>query len=71
MAEGDLDKTRHRAPDLLMLLCGLAALVLATTALVGSTAWLPPIDARWLLAGGAATAGLLLLAGSMWPVDKS
>lgn len=64
--------TRRRMPDLLALLCGLAALAVATTAIVGSTAWLPPVDARWLLAGAAMVIGLLLLVSSLRrPVDKS
>ncbi len=67
MADRDLDR-RRRMPDLLTLLCGLAALAVAATAIVG-TAWLPPVDARWLLAGTAVVIGLALLAGSL--VDKS
>jgi hypothetical protein len=64
--------TRRRMPDLLALLCGLAALAVATTAIVGSTAWLPPVDARWLLAGGAVVIGLALLVSSLRrPVDRS
>ncbi|MGH3978996.1 MAG: hypothetical protein ACRDRZ_08350 [Pseudonocardiaceae bacterium] len=63
MAELD---DRRRAPDMLTLLVGIGALVVAVTALAG-TSWLPAVDARWLLAGGAATIGLLLLAGSVRP----
>lgn len=66
MAEHDVSN-RRRMPDLLALLCGLAALAVATTAIVGSTAWLPPVDARWLLAGGAMVIGLLLLVSSLRP----
>ncbi|MDQ3887606.1 MAG: hypothetical protein M3308_11505 [Actinomycetota bacterium] len=57
--------TSHRAPDPLALLAGLAALAVAITALVGSTSWLPSVDLRWVLAGGMASAGLLLLIGSL------
>lgn len=59
--------SRRRMPDLLTLLCGIVALAVATTAIIGSTAWLPPVDARWLLAGGAMVFGLLLLVGSLRP----
>ncbi len=74
MVERDV-ANRRRMPDLLTLLCGIAALAVAATAIVGSTAWLPPVDARWLLAGGAMVIGLLLLVGSLrprrdQPVDK-
>lgn len=66
MADGELEN-RRRAPDLLTLLAGIGALVVAISALVGSASWLPAVDARWLLAGGAVTVGLLLLAGSVRP----
>ncbi|MPZ65219.1 MAG: hypothetical protein GEU83_06765 [Pseudonocardiaceae bacterium] len=59
--------SRRRMPDLLALLCGIAALGIATTAIAGSSAWLPPVDARWLLAGGAMVIGLLLLVSSLRP----
>jgi hypothetical protein len=52
-------------PDPLALLAGLAALAVALTALVGSTSWFPPLDGRWILAGGAMAVGVALLAGSL------
>jgi len=55
----------RRVPDPLALLAGLAALAIAITALVGGTTWLPPLDARWILAGGAIAVGVALLAGSL------
>lgn len=58
---------RRRAPDPLTLLAGLAALLVSLTALVGNTAWLPSMDLRWVLAGGAATIGVLLLLASLRP----
>ncbi len=49
-------------PDLLTLVPGVLALLLAMAAFVGEV---PAIDPRWLLAGGAAVLGLVLLVGSM------
>ncbi len=56
---------RRGLPDPLTLLAGLAALVIAISALVGGTGWLPPVDLRWLLAGSAMTVGAVLLIGSL------
>jgi len=58
---------RRRAPDPLTLLAGLAALLVSVTALVGSSAWLPSTDLRWVLAVGAVTIGVLLLLASLRP----
>ncbi len=55
----DLTKVR---PDLFTLVTGLLALALAAAAFVGEV---PSIDPRWLLAGGAAVLGLVLLVGSV------
>ena len=55
----------RRVPDPLALLAGLAALAVAVTALVGSTSWFPPLDGRWILAGGAMAVGVALLVGSL------
>ncbi len=55
----------RRVPDPLTLLAGLAALTVAVTVLVGSTSGLPSVDLRWVFAAGAATAGVLLLVGSL------
>ncbi len=55
------DLTQVR-PDLLTLVTGLLALALAVAAFVGDV---PAIDPRWLLAGGAAVLGLVLLVGSL------
>jgi fatty acid desaturase len=55
----------RRVPDPLALVAGLAALAVAVTALVGSTSWFPPLDGRWILAGGAMAVGVALLVGSL------
>lgn len=52
----------RRRPELLTLVTGLLALLVATAAFVGEV---PPVDLRWVLAGGAAALGLVLLVGSM------
>jgi hypothetical protein len=59
-----VDETRARArryPDLIMLMVGLVSLATATFAIVGYLPPFPSFDPRWLLAGGAALVGLLLL----------
>jgi hypothetical protein len=57
--------TRRRGPDVVMLLVGLLALGMAVSAFVGQVPSLAGFDPRWLLAGGAAVIGLLLLVGSL------
>ena len=57
--------TRRRGPDPLALLVGLATLVMAVFAFVGELPDLSFVDPRWLLAGGAAVVGLVLLVGSL------
>lgn len=51
-----------RRPELLTLVTGLLALAVSVAAFVGE---LPAIDPRWVLAGGAAVLGLVLLVGSL------
>ncbi len=51
-----------RRPEPLTLVTGLLALTLAVFAFLGE---LPPIDVRWVLAGGAALLGLALLVSSV------
>jgi hypothetical protein len=64
---GELDKkeTRRRGPDPLSLIVGLLTLGMAASAFVGTAPSLAGLDARWLLAAGAAAIGLLLLVGSL------
>jgi hypothetical protein len=56
---------RRRGPDLLTLVMGLLTLGVATSAFVGEMPTLAGLDARWLLAAGAAAIGVLLLVGSL------
>jgi hypothetical protein len=56
---------RRRGPDPLTLIVGLLTLGMAASAFVGEVPSLAGLDARWLLAAGAAAIGLLLLVGSL------
>lgn len=56
---------RRRGPDPVTLLVGLLSLGMAAAAFVGEVPDLSGFDPRWLLAGGAALIGLLLLVGSL------
>ncbi len=55
----------RRGPDPVSLLVGLLTLGMALAALVGDLPDLSGFDPRWLLAGGAAFVGLMLLVGSL------
>lgn len=48
-----------------MLLVGLLALGMSVSAFVGQVPSFAGFDPRWLLAGGAAVVGVLLLVGSL------
>lgn len=56
---------RRRGPDPLTLLVGLATLAMAVFAFIGDLPDLSGFDPRWLLAGGAAVVGLVLLVGNL------
>ena len=64
----EVTRTRRRGVDLFTLLVGVLALAMSVSAFVGQVvfSW-PGFDPRWLLAGGAALLGVLLLAGSLRP----
>lgn len=55
----------RRGPDPIALLVGLLTLGMAFAAFVGQLPDLSGFDPRWVLAGGAAFVGLLLLIGSL------
>ncbi|ASO22733.1 uncharacterized membrane protein HdeD (DUF308 family) [Actinoalloteichus hoggarensis] len=57
---------RRRSPmDLLTLICGVIALLVAVYTFSDGNDWLPLLNLRWVLAAGAVTIGLALLAGSL------
>ena len=58
-------RPRRRGPDGLTLLVGLATLAMAVFAFTGTLPDLSFVDPKWLLAGGAAVVGLVLLAGNL------
>ena len=57
--------TRRRGPDPVALVVGLLSIAMAVFAFVGQVPDLSGLDPRWLLAGGAAAVGLMLLVGSL------
>ncbi len=60
MAERE-PEVRRRGPDVLTLLAGIATLLVSAYVLTDGAIWIPSLDPRWLLAGGALVVGLLLL----------
>jgi hypothetical protein len=62
----EVTRSRRRGVDVFTLLVGVLALAMSVSAFVGQVvfSW-PGFDGRWLLAGGAALLGVMLLAGSL------
>jgi fatty acid desaturase len=60
-------EVRRRGVDVFTLLVGLVALVASSYAITDGRIWLPGLDFRWVIAGGALVVGLLLLAASLRP----
>lgn len=56
---------RRRGPDVFTLIAGVAALFVSAYILTDGAAWLPSVDPRWALAGGALLIGVLLLLASL------
>lgn len=59
--------TRERQVDRFVLVAGLLSLLVSAYLLTDGVSWLPVIDPRWLLAGGAVGVGVLLLVNSLRP----
>ncbi|NIJ14142.1 hypothetical protein FHU38_004486 [Saccharomonospora amisosensis] len=55
----------RRRVDIVTLLSGIATLLVSAYVLSDGATWLPEMDLRWVLAGGAVLVGTLLLAASM------
>jgi len=64
VAEYDKE-TERRRPDLFTMLAGIATLLVSAYVLTDGALWMPDLDPRWLLAGGALVVGLFMLLGSM------
>ncbi len=60
MAERE-SEVRRRGPDLLTLIAGIGTLLVSAYVLTDGALWIPSLDPRWLLAGGALVVGLALL----------
>ncbi|SDD97978.1 hypothetical protein [Actinokineospora iranica] len=65
MAEHDETKVGRKRPDFLTMFAGIATLFVSAYVLTDGQIWVPMLDPRWLVAGGAVVVGLLLLASSM------
>lgn len=55
---------RRRRMDPFTLLAGIATLLVSGYALGGGPGWWPDVDFRWLVAGAAVLAGVILLGSS-------
>lgn len=55
----------RRGIDPLTLIAGIVALLASVYVLSDGAGWLPAVDLRWILAGGAVLAGLLMLVASL------
>lgn len=64
------NRPRRRMPDLFTLLVGIATLCVSVYLLTGGESWLPEINGRWALAGGALLVGVLMLLASLRTNDR-
>ncbi|KAA9152567.1 hypothetical protein FPZ12_036645 [Amycolatopsis acidicola] len=63
--EEAVEEPRHHGVDVFALLIGVITLMVSAYTLTDEHSWLPSFDLRWLLAGGAVLAGVLMLAASL------
>jgi hypothetical protein len=56
---------RRRGVDVFTLLLGLGTLLVSAYVITDGASWLPSLDLRWMLAGGAVLAGVLMLGASL------
>jgi hypothetical protein len=62
VAESDNERdVQKRGPDGFTLIAGIATLLVSAYVLTDGALWVPSVDPRWLLAGGAVVVGLFLL----------
>lgn len=55
---------RRRRVDVFTLILGVATLLMSAYVLTDGRSWLPDLDLRWVLAGGAVLVGALMLGAS-------
>lgn len=55
---------RRRGPDVFTMVTGIGTLLVAVYILTDGAGWLPAVNPRWALAGGALLVGVLLLLAS-------
>jgi hypothetical protein len=66
VAEHDTEReVEKRGPDLLTLIVGVATLIVSAYVLTDGNLWVPSVDPRWIIAGGALVVGLILLGSSL------
>jgi hypothetical protein len=66
VAEHDTEReVEKRGPDLLTLIVGVATLIVSAYVLADGNLWVPSVDPRWIIAGGALVVGLILLGSSL------
>ncbi|GLY63457.1 hypothetical protein [Amycolatopsis taiwanensis] len=56
---------QRRRVNLFTLILGVATLLVSAYVLTDGATWLPHLDLRWILAGGAVLVGTLMLGASM------
>ncbi|NKQ58140.1 hypothetical protein HFP15_35305 [Amycolatopsis sp. K13G38] len=56
---------RRRGVDIFTLIVGIATLFVSAYVLSDGVSWLPSVDWRWVLAGGAVLIGVLMLGASL------
>jgi len=61
----DNREVERRGPDVLTLIAGIATLLVSAYVLTDGALWVPSIDPRWILAGGALVVGGFLLIASL------
>ncbi len=64
VADSETNVERKR-PDLLTMLLGVITLLISAYVLTDGEIWVPMVDLRWIIAGGAVLVGLLLLGASV------
>ena len=65
MADEPERDVQRRGPDVLTLIFGIGTLLVSAFVLTDGRLWVPSLDPRWILAGGALAVGLCLLMVSL------